>query len=260
MQNPRSLALLTLLVLGLAVASRLADCQEPADSVMVARYTPRWTIGAIGVQLGAAHLGLGELNGTLTANGRPAFSTDIATFGLAASARFGRIALGGSSESALPQRASAAGWVNRISFGSATLDAGYVVLDGARFVVQPQLSLGVRYSSMRLEQRGDLAYEDGVRDPARSLDMTTMHAMAGVGIAAELRLSTRTTGAFAIGIRAGITRPLGSPAAWSGERAVTGAPRESDGRYLRLAVSRPIGRRREIVSTLSTAMFSLLAQ
>lgn len=260
MQNPRSLARLTLLVLGLGIASGIADCQEPADSVMVARYTPRWSVGAIGVQFGAAHLGLGDLNRTLTAHGRPAFSTDIATFGLAASARFGRFAIGGSSESALPQRTSAAGWVNRISFGSATVDAGFIVVDGARLVVQPQLSLGVRYSSMRLEQRGDLAYEDGVRDPARSLDMTTMRAMGGVGIAAELRLATRATGPFAIGLRAGLTRPFGAPAAWSGERAVTGAPGEADGRYLRVAVSRPIGRRRDIVSTLSTAMFSLLAQ
>lgn len=260
MQILRSFVSLTALGMGIAGQPHTVAGQERADSIMVERVTPRWTVGSIDFQLGTAHLGLDELNGTLTGASRPAFSTDVATVGLAAYARFGRFMLGGTGETALPQSSSALGWRNKVSFGSASLDAGVALLDRPRFLLHTQLSIGIRTTTLRMEQRGDFTYNDGVRDPARGLELSSVSGLAGAGLMAELRFSTRTTGDFAIGLRAGVTRPLGSPAAWAGESTVTGAPQESTGRYVRLSIGKPIGRRREIVSALSTAMLSLLTQ
>jgi len=248
------------LVLGLTISISIADCQEPSDSVMVKRDTPRWTTGSITVQSGGARLGLGELNATLTANGRPAFSTNVATFGLSGYARFGRLVLGGSSETALPQRRSSAGWRSTVSFGSAMLDAGYAIVDVPRLLVYPQVSLGLRQTSLRLERSGNFSYDDGVNDPARGVAMSSLGVLSGLGVVAEMRLATRLTGAFAIGLRAGLVQPLGGAATLAGESNVTGTPREGTGRYLRLSIAKPIGKRRDTLGALSTAMLSLLTR
>lgn len=254
------LASLAALCIALAGPARTAIAQDPPDSVIVARVSPRWTTGAVNFHLGTAHLGLDELNGALAANGRPDFSADVATLGVSAHARFGRFMIGGTGESALPQRASSPGWRNTISFGSATVDAGIALIDRPRLLVQSQLSLGVRITSLRIDRDGDFSYEDGISDPARGVEMSSLTALGGIGVVAELRLATRGMGAFSIGMRAGVERPLGGPATLAGENSVTGSPRESAGPYLRLSLGKPIARRREIMSALSTAMLALLTQ
>lgn len=253
---------ISLVALGASLAgpSRTVGGQELADSVVVPRYIPRWSVGAVSVQLGTAHLGLDELNTMLAAHERPAFSTDAATFGVSAYARFDRFIIGGSGETALPQRATQGGWKNRISFGSAMLDAGIALVDRPRLFVQSLASIGVRRSSLRMEQRDDVAYDDVLRDPARGSSLSSTSALAGIGMAAELRLATRATGAFSIGVRAGISRPFGSPATRAGENSVSDAPRESSGRYLRLSIGKPIGRKRDAVRALSTALLSIVTQ
>lgn len=245
---------------GLAGPTHSVAGQEVADSVVVARYRPRWSVGSVSVQLGAAHLALGELNSMLTAHERPAFSTDVATLGVSAYARFDRFLIGGSGETALPQRESSPGWKNRIAFGSATIDAGIALVDIPRLLVQTQASIGVRRSSLRMERSDDVPFDDVVRDPARGASLSTTSALAGLGVAAELRLATRTTGSFAIGVRAGISRPFGSPVASAGESSVRDAPREGTGRYLRLSIGKPIGRKRDVVQALSTALLSIVTQ
>lgn len=232
--------------------------QERTDSLMVARVTPRWSTGSVQLHAGTAHLGLSELNTALRAHGRPAFSTDVATFGVSAAARFGRLVIGGSGESGLPQRATTPDWNNRVSFGSATMDAGVALVESPRWVLHPQLSLGVRRTRLSMERRGDFAYDDGIRDPARGVSLSSMSAMAGAGVVAELRMATRRAGDFSIGLRAGVTRPLGAPAANAGGATVSDAPREATGRYLRLTLGRPLGRRRDVKGALSTSLLSIL--
>lgn len=252
-------------VRGIVVSAILATphparAQDVTDSVLVARVTPRWSLGEVSFQVGTAHLGLSAFNDVLTANGRPAFATDAATFAVSGYARLGRLIVGGSGESALPQRKAAAGWNNRVTFGSATLDAGVALLDRSRVHVQSFASFGLRTTSLRMEQRGDFAFNDGVRNPARNLELSSINALAGAGIAAEVRFATARTGAFAVGVRTGFARPLGGPAMRAGESSVSGAPRETTGRYLRLSISKPVGRRREVTSALSTAVLSLLTR
>ncbi|MHB1312589.1 MAG: hypothetical protein ACYC3L_11295 [Gemmatimonadaceae bacterium] len=260
MCTPRLIVSLAALVLGLTGSISIAAGQEPSDSVMVARVTPRWTTGSINVQSGAARLGLSELNATLVANGRPAFSTDVATFGISGYARFGRLVLGGSSESALPQRRSSAGWRSTVSFGSAMLDAGIVLVDAPHLLVYPQVSLGMRMTSLRIAQRGDFSYDEGTANPARGVSMSSLGALSGLGVVAEMRLASRLTGDFAIGLRAGLVQPMGGAATLANESTVTGTPREGPGRYLRLSIGKPIGKRRDTLGALSTAMLTLITR
>lgn len=255
----RTLAVRSIALAVAAIIPHPAAAQD-ADSVMVARTIPRWSSGAISFQVGAAHMGLNAFNDAMTANGRPAFSTDAATVGVAGYARFGRLVIGGSGETALPQRKSSSGWNNRVTFGSATFDAGVAVLDQPRVHVQSFASFGLRTTSLRMEQRGDLVFTDGVRNPARNLELSSINALAGAGVAAEVRFATQRTGAFSLGIRAGFARPLGGPSMRAGESTVSGAPREAAGQYLRFSISKPIGRRREVTSALSTAILSLLTR
>lgn len=248
------------LCFGIMHPNRIAKCQPHPDSVMVARVIPQWTIGSLHVQLGAAHLGLAELNETLTANARPAFATNVATVGLSAAVRYGRLIVGGTGESALPQRVSSPGWRNTVAFGSATLDAGLVLAEGTQFAVYSYGAIGVRKTSLRIQQTQPFAYEDGVRDPARGMALSSTNAVTGVGIAAEFRFATRTTGAFAIGLRAGIAQPLGGAATSTGESTVTHTPRESTGRSLRISIGKPIGKRRDVMGALSTTMLPIITR
>lgn len=254
--------IISLVALGATLAgpSRTVGGQEVHDSVVVARYIPRWSVGSVSVQLGMAHLGLDELNTMLATHERPAFSTDVATVGISAYARFDRFVIGGSGETALPQRESQGDWKNRISFGSATVDAGFALVDRPRILVQPTVSIGVRRSSLRMERSDDVPYDDVVRDPARGSSLSTTSALAGVGMSAELRFATRAMGSFSIGLRAGISRPFGSPATRAGESSVSDAPREASGRYARLTFGKPIGRKRDAARALSTALLSIVTQ
>jgi hypothetical protein len=248
----------SVVVIGLALSSQRAASQMRTDSMMVERVTPRWTTGSINVQLGAAQLGLNDLNKSLTTNGRPAFSTAVATVGVSGNARFGKLFVGAGGESALPQRQLSSGWVNKISFGSAMLDAGVVLIDRPHLAVYPQLSIGIRKTSLHMERVGDFTYDSGIEDPARGMALSSRSALSGFGIVAESRFVTQRTGAFSIGLRAGVVQPWGQPATSAGESRVTDAPRESAGRYLRLSIGKPIGKRRDAVSALSTALLSII--
>lgn len=228
------------------------------DSTGTVRVAARWSTGSVSFQLGATHLGLGDLNESLARNGRPEFRTSIPTIGVSGHMRFGRVILGASSETMLPDRRSSQGWVNKLSFGSATIDAGFAVVDAPRVLVYPQVSLGIRRTSLHLERSGDFAYEDGVSDPARGVSMSSFAGLMQFGLVAEAHLSTRHIGEFSIGLRAGIGSVSGSPLTLAGESRVYGAPREGSGRYLRLSVGKPVRRKREALNSLLSGAWSLL--
>ena len=97
-----------------------------------------------------------------------------------------------------------------------------------------------------------------MQDPARGVSLSSRSALAGAGIVVESYLHSRITGDISIGLRAGVMQPLGQPATSAGESAVVGTPRESSGRYLRLSIGKPIGKRRDALNALSTALLSLL--
>lgn len=248
----RFIASAVALSIGVIGSSRSAQGQS--DSAKA----PSWLVGSINVQVGSARLGLAELNASRTSADRPAFSQNVTTIGMTGQARFGRLLLGGGGESALPQRELSPGWVSKISFGSITLDAGVALVDHPRVRMYSTVSLGIRKTKTQMERRGDFSYEDGMQDPARGVTMSSLSALSGAGVVVESYLSTKFTGDISIGLRAGVTRPLGDPSTSAGESSVSGAPREGAGRYLRLSIGKPIGKRRDAMSALSAAVLSLL--
>jgi hypothetical protein len=254
----RLLAVLLVLVHTTVGMPRRADCQSSAGTAADSAPTPSWSIGAVSVQFGAARLGLGELNQSLSTGGRPEFSQNTATLGLSGYARFGRFVIGGGGETALPQRNNVGGWVTKVAFGSATVDAGAVLIEAPHFMLYPELSLGVRGTLLRLQKNEDFSYDDAVRDPERSVNLSSVGVIAGAGIVAEARFSAPRLGEFSIGLRAGSTQPLGRPGVRSGESSITGAPREGNGWYTRLTIGRPVAMRRDIMGAISTSLLSLL--
>lgn len=239
---------------GLSIVSAAAQSQDPHD----APGTARWSMGSLSIQFGVDRLGLSELNKTMVANGRPAFADDAGTIGLSGYARFGRVLIGGTGETALPRRELAGGFTNRIWYGRAAFDAGYAVIDRPRVMIYPQVSFGLKHSVLQMQESGDFTFANGVNDPARGLAMSSWRAMAGYGLVGELRLSTRSLGAFSIGVRGGYATPVGGARTSAGESSVSGTPSEEAGTYLRLSIGKPIGRRRNALSVLSTVLIPMM--
>lgn len=247
---------LVVLIAGLAGPAHSLSAQERTDSVLIKRETPAWSVGSIEVQLGVAQLGLGDLNSLLAANGLPVFPKDAGSIALSSHARFGRWLIGGTGETT-QQRNASPGWINRTWLGSATVDGGVVLIDAPHFLVYPTVSLGIRRTSLHMEQSGDFTYAAGVTDPARGVTLSSLSAVAGVGLVSELHLSTRLTGPFSIGVRVRYVAPLGGASTSAGEADVSGAPRENGGRYLQLSVGKPIGRRKSAASILSAILLPM---
>lgn len=251
---------LRLAVRAIAAASILSAAISPADAQSESDTTtlrPRWTTGSFRVEFGADRLGISSLNETMAANGRPAFDSQIATIGISGAARFGRVMLGGTGESAFPQRNSTSGTITKLWYGAATADLGFVALETPMFVVYPQASLGLRHRVLRMEQAGDFSYDAAVSTPARGVSMSSWRAIAGYGLVTELRLASKATGPVSLGLRGGYSSPLGGGHTTSGESTVSGTPSDGSGGYVRFSVGKPIGKRRNVASVLSSILLPL---
>lgn len=244
------------LLLALAGASTAA-AQTQSDTTMVPRVRPRWTNGAFMLRAGSAHLGIGALNESFARNGRPQFASDVATVGFSGYARFGRLMLGGGGESALGSRIASPEWISKIGFSSATLDAGVVAVDASGMLIAPQLSLGVRRTSLRMERPGDFTYDEGVQNPARGVALSTSQGLIAMGIVVERHLRVRTS-QLSIGVQAGVAQPFGGPKTYAGESQVHGTPRQATGRYLRFTIGKPLGGRRDVLGAVSGAVLSMI--
>jgi hypothetical protein len=244
----------TALVMGTATA------QESGDSVKVLRIRPSWSNGSVNFQLGATQLGLDALNNRMVQGGRPAFALSAPTIGISGYARFGRLLLGGSGESAIPSRELSPGWISKITFGSALVNGGVAVVDSKRMLLAPQVGIGVRKTSLRMERSGDYTYDEAIQDPARGIAMSSISGVWQFGMVTEMRVQTRMTGAFSIGARAGMSLPFGGPTTSAGEARVHNAPREDAGHYLALSFGRPIGAKSQVIKTMSSTLLSFVGK
>ncbi len=241
-------------IAGLSLMGTAVQGQERHEATAV----PGWNTGSLSVQFGVDRLGLTELNKTMTANGRPAFASEAGTVGISGYARFGRVLVGGTGETAIPQRKLGAGFINKIWYGTAAFDAGYAVVNHPMLLIYPQASFGMKHSVLQMEQGGNFTYSNGVNNPARGLRMSSWRATAGYGLVSELRLRSRTAGDFSIGIRGGYATPVGGAHTAAGESSISDTPSEEAGAYLRLTIGKPIGKRRNALSVLSTVLIPLM--
>jgi hypothetical protein len=160
----------------------------------------------------------------------------------------------------LPHRKSQPGWITKLSAGSATLDAGYVLLDASSIAISATTSIGIRSTSLHFEQAGDFTYDEGLENPARAVDLLSRGGIVHFGLDAERRFETTRLGQFSLSLETGVARPLGAAATYSGENRVLATPRQNSGRFLRVAIGKPITRRGRALDTVGAALVSMIVR
>lgn len=252
MSKSYSIAALAILAAGSSVAAQDSTISNPHDST-----SRKWAIGSVQFRAGTMQLGLASLNADLVRNGRPTFATTVSSFGMGGYMRGGRFIIGTTTEMIFPQLRESADVRTHLSGNSTTLDAGFAIVDRRKTLIYPVASVGLRQTKLRIDQDAAFDYGDGLRDPWRSLEISSYSGVAGLGIAAEQRTTVIRGWPLSVGVQAGIDRPFGGGVAYSGDHAVTGVPRQRSGRYLRLTFGTPIHRRAEAFSAMSGSIMGL---
>ena len=178
MSRSYAIAVLAVLAAGSSVAAQDSTASNRGDS------TRRWSIGSVQFRAGRTQLGVESLNADLTRNGRPTFATSVPSLGIGGYMRRGRLILGTSTEMTLPQLRQSGDVRTRLSGRSTSLDAGIALVDRGAMLVYPTVSIGLRETKLRIDQDGQFDYGDGLRDPWRSLEISSYSGLAELGIAA----------------------------------------------------------------------------
>jgi hypothetical protein len=111
--------------------------------------------------------------------------------------------------------------------------------------VFPQWTIGsidVEMSSAHLGLDA-LDYTAPVHDPALRMALLANGPFKEFGVGFKRQFHTQRTGAFSIGMKAGVVLPLAHPVISVSDVAVNDALRDRVRRYLRLYVGKPIGKR-----------------
>lgn len=252
MSRSCAIAALAVVAASTTVAAQDSTASNRGDS------TRRWSIGSVQFRAGRTQLGVESLNADLTRNGRPTFATSASSFGMGGYMRRGRLVVGTSTEMTLPQLRQSGDVRTRLSGRSSSLDVGIALVDRGAMLVYPVASIGFRETKLRIDQDGKFDYGDGLRDPWRSLEISSYSGLAELGIAAERRTRAMKGRPLSVGVQAGIAQPFGGGVAYSGDRAVAGVPRARSGRYLRLAFGMPIHGRGEAFSAIGGSMLGMV--
>jgi hypothetical protein len=236
---------LTALVLFIAssVFSSSANAQQksPTDSIV-----PRFTIGSTQMMLGYAHFGFADLDSRFAAAGLPKVAGNAATFGVGADLRSRRFLFGASIQSLLGRDNSDAAYRTHMSGSFSLFDVGAATVRRHGLTVYPLAGVGATHLSVNVKQRGDFAFDDGLQNPGREIALSGITALGHVGLLVEQRLK-RGDSEYAITLRAGIMRSLGSQAWNSADSKVDNGPSGTRGSYLRLTFARPMHSRRDAV-------------
>lgn len=222
--------------------------------------TPSWSIGSAGLRFGTTQLGLDGLNAVLTRNGRPSFTNGASMMGVSAYARRGRLLLGATGETSLPNKHVDNGWMTQLSAGIATLDAGFAVYERGATMIATTASLGIRRTGLRFESRGDFSYDEGVSNPARGVMLSSRSGVAQGGVVVEQRLRAPRIGALAVSAQFGISAPFGGASTFAGESRVMGTPTPQSGTYVRIAMGKPLRQRGEALNAVWAALLSMVAR
>jgi hypothetical protein len=216
----------------------------------------RIVVGAAQTSAGYLSLGLAGLNSTLTDAGLPAMVGGSATVGFSADMRFGRFLVSGGLQSIVPGMTSSATHRTRVSGSMASLDGGVFVARGKTGALFLLAGLGARALDMRVEQRGDVGFDDILSNPGRGMAITGTTLLTHVGAGAEWRPLARRE--VSVSVRAGMLRGM-KPQDWSGEfDDVTGGPDNVRGSYVSVGVSTPLRNRRGAVLPMAASLLRLV--
>ena len=236
----------TLVVLALmttALAPAIAQKKSVADTA-----TPKFTIGATQIGAGYIKFDFADLDARMASAGLPRAASAAVTIGINSDVRYRRLLAGIGFQSLITQGHSDASYKTSLAGQYTLMDAGYAILMTKGWSVYSIGGLGATSMSVYVREQGDFTFDEGLARPSRQIGMSGLGALGHGGLLVERRLR-RGDAEFAIALRAGVTRGFGSQAWMSDMGAVSGGPTGVRGRYLRVALSRPMRHRRDVLST-----------
>jgi hypothetical protein len=247
----RSSLLLALLICTFAADARAA---VPSDSVK-----PRFTIGSTQMALGYARHDFAALNSRMAAAGLPRVANAAATIGIGADMRMQRLLIGATYQSMLTRNSSDDAFRTRSSGSISIFDLGVAAVKTSRLSVYPLVGVGAAHLTLNVKELGDFSFDDGLASPRREMGMSGSVALAYAGLLVERKFS-RKDSEFAVALRAGMARSFGSQRWDSDESRVTDGPAGMNGSYVRLAMSKPIGRRRDAAVPMAGTLVQALVR
>jgi hypothetical protein len=224
------------------VARSSADAQttDARDSS-----TARFAIGSARTTLGFVQFDLADLDTRFAAAGLPHAASSAATIGISTDVRAGRFLFGAGFQSLLSRNNADAAYRTRTSGGYSLFDVGYAIVDTPRFAIYPLVGVGATHVAVNVKSRGDFSFDDGLHSPGRDLGVSGTAGLVHAGLVAERRFRRASGSQFALSVRAGLTRNLGSQMWQSDESRVDGGPRGVRGSYVTIGFSKPLSSRRQ---------------
>jgi hypothetical protein len=207
----------------------------------------RFSLGTIQTMVGYAQFSFADLDSRFAAAQLPKVASSAASIGLGADVRAGRALFGGGFQTLLTRNQTDAAFRTRMSGSYSLFDVGYALVAARRIAIYPLVGVGATHVSVNVRERGDFSFDDGLQRPARELGMSGTAALVHAGILIEQRFKRPSGTEFALSIRAGLTRSIGTQAWQSDESQVNGGPSGVRGSYLRIGFSRPLASRRDAV-------------
>ena len=231
-----------------------AHAEAPADSVK-----PTFSLGSTHMALGFARHNLSSLNARMAAAGLPTAASSTPTIGIGADIRSNRLMLGATYQSLLTRNRSAAGHRTRSSGSVSLFDAGFAVVKTRRLAVYPLVGIGAAHLSLNIKELGDLSFDDALLGPSREMGLSGTAALMHTGLLVE-RTFDRKKSQMVISLRAGMSKSIGNQRWDSDENRVSDGPVGLRGSYVRLALLRPIGRRRDSMMPMAATLVQALAR
>ncbi len=249
----RSLIALLLLVVGSASSS--AQVASISDSSKA-----RFTLGSTQTMAGFIQLDFTDLNARLAAAGLPIPASGTATIGIGSDLRSGRWMFGAAWQSVIARSASDAAHRTRMSGSLSLFDMGFAVIQRENFSAYHIVGLGATHATVGFKTLGDFSFNDGLDHPERELTVSGTTALVHAAMLVECRFHRESGAEFAMSFRMGVLQSIGHQSWGSAENSVTGGPTGVRGSYLRIALSKPMGSKREAILPILTTIVQTAAQ
>jgi hypothetical protein len=120
------------------------------------------------------------------------------------------------------------------------------------------LGVGAAHLSLNIKELGDISFDDALQSPSE-MGLSGTAALMHTGLLVE-RTFDRKGSQLALALRVGIAKSVGDQRWDSDENRVSNGPVGMRGSYMRLALSRPIGRRRDSVLPMAATLVQALAR
>ncbi len=201
--------------------------------------------GGAGAFAGITKVDVAQLNRALEARGLPTFAETASTYGLGGHVRLGRFLVGGSGQRLRAAADDGDAFRGRLAGGHGMLDVGYAIHESVGWTFAPLAGVGIGRVDLKIDPRDPGRFEDVLDNPRQGtrLDATSAFVHGGLDVQRRVRVGE---GTFSLSLRVGGQTDLGGTSWRTGAADLDGGPAAGfAGAYVRLGVSRSIGRRRD---------------